>query len=52
VRTLVDEFQQPGEYRARWDGSNDRGQRATSGVYLYRLEAGDFVQVKKMLFLP
>jgi len=34
VRTLVDEFQQPGNYRAIWDGADDHGQRVTAGVYL------------------
>ena len=52
MRTLVNEFQQPGNYHALWDGADDRGLRVASGVYLYRFEAGDFVQVKKMLFLP
>ena len=36
----------PGVFHYEWDGSN-----MASGVYLYRLEAGDFVQTKKMLML-
>jgi len=51
IRTLVDEKQRPGWYRVVWDGTNDAGQRVGSGVYLYRLEAGSFKQVKKMLLV-
>jgi hypothetical protein len=46
VRTLVDEVQQPGTYRARFDGTS-----VASGLYFYRLRAGDFTQVKKMLLV-
>lgn len=35
----------------RWDGRNERGKPVAAGVYLYRLEAGPFVQVRKMLLL-
>ena len=35
----------------RWDGRNDQGQALASGVYLYRLRAGDSVQVRKLLLL-
>jgi hypothetical protein len=40
VRTLVDRTQQPGRYGVRWDGRDDRGQRAANGVYLVRMTAG------------
>jgi len=36
----------PGVFHYEWDGSD-----LASGVYLYRLEAGDFIQTKKMLML-
>ncbi|MGH7453001.1 MAG: hypothetical protein ACRENG_16750 [bacterium] len=51
MRRLVDERQAPGTYRMRWDGRNDFGGRLTSGVYLYRINAGDFVAEKKMVLL-
>jgi len=50
VRTLVNEEQQPGHLIATWDGLSDSGHRVPSGVYIYRLEANNFRQVKKMLF--
>ena len=46
VTTLVDDFHQAGEYSVSWDGSN-----ATSGVYFYRLSAGEFTQTKRMILL-
>lgn len=48
VRTLVDADQALGFYTVRWDGRNDRIDRVSSGVYLYRIEAGVFSQVRKM----
>ncbi len=46
VATLVAEQQAAGIHRFNWDA---RG--LASGVYLYRLEAGDFVQAKKLILM-
>jgi hypothetical protein len=46
VTTLVDEEQAPGMYEVKFDGS-----QLSSGVYFYRLRAGDFTQIKKLLLL-
>ncbi|MBI5473370.1 MAG: T9SS type A sorting domain-containing protein [Ignavibacteriae bacterium] len=46
VATLVNEVKQPGTYTVQW---NAKG--SASGVYLYRLQAGDFLLTKKMLLL-
>jgi len=53
VRTLVDEVQEAGYYRARWDGRDDFGREVASGVYLCRMEAvpGPFVRTVKMSLL-
>jgi len=48
VRTLVNNQQEAGYYSVQWDGSNDYNQKVSSGIYIYRLEAGSFVQTKKM----
>ena len=51
VRTLVAERQSIGRYAFTWDATNDRGQAVSSGIYLYRLQAGEFAKVRKMLLL-
>ena len=51
VRTLVAERQVAGRYAFTWDATNDRGHAVSSGIYLYRLRAGEFVNVRKMLLV-
>jgi len=51
VRTLVDEEKPEGTYRIFWDGRDRNGHAVPSGVYFYRLQAGDFSEVKKMILL-
>jgi len=46
VATLVSENQPAGYYTVHWDASG-----LASGVYFYRLEAGEFVQTKKMILV-
>ena len=38
-------------YSIRWDGRNKRGVKVSSGVYIYRIIAGDFIRSKKMVLL-
>jgi len=40
VRTLLDSYLTVGRYVVDWDGRDDRGQHAASGVYFLRLQAG------------
>ena len=48
VRTLVDDVRGAGAYSLEWNGRDDRGNTVSSGVYFYRLNAGDFSDVRKM----
>jgi hypothetical protein len=51
VRTLVDEFMKAGYQSKVWDGKNDKGISAASGVYFYRLHTAEFTKVRKMALL-
>ena len=52
VRTLVAEHQRAGRYVVEWDATDDSGHSVSSGMYLYRLQAGgEFIKVKKMLLI-
>ncbi|MEJ2545348.1 MAG: VIT domain-containing protein [Calditrichaceae bacterium] len=52
VRVLVNESQGPGQYRVTWNSRNDNGELVPSGIYFYRIEAGDqFVKSMKMVLL-
>ena len=46
VKTLVNEFKTPGTYRLNFNASN-----LASGTYFYRIQAGDFVKIKKMVLV-
>ena len=51
VRVLVDENQSPGVYNLQWDGRDASGRNVSTGLYLYRLEAGSNIAVRKMIFV-
>ena len=39
------------ERAIHWDGRNATGEQVSSGVYFYRLQAGDYNQTRKMVIL-
>lgn len=51
VRTLVDGPQGPGYHTVSWDGSDSRGRRVASGVYIYRLASEGVRQLRRMVLL-
>jgi flagellar hook assembly protein FlgD len=51
VKELVDGYKEAGYHRVIWEGTNDSGESVSSGVYIYRIEAGNFSKVRKMVFL-
>lgn len=51
VRTLVSETKPAGSYRIDWNSVDDLGKPVASGVYLYRFQAGETTQTKKMVLL-
>jgi len=51
VITLVRQNQSAGTYHVRWNGHNRTGQRVPSGIYMYRLTAGNKVSTKQMILI-
>ena len=49
VLTLADGFRRAGAHRVEWEGTDRNGRDLASGVYLYRVTAGDQTQTRKML---
>jgi hypothetical protein len=55
LRQLVKAFDEglrsPGRHEVTWNGDNEAGREVGSGVYFYRLEAGDVVKTRRMVLL-
>ena len=51
IKTLVNETREPGLHKALWDGRNDRGAPAATGLYFYRARIGEYSRVRKMVIL-
>lgn len=51
VRTLVDGPMEPGSHTVIWNGKNESGSVVASGIYFYKLNAGDNTVTKKMSLL-
>jgi hypothetical protein len=49
VRELVSDTYLAGTYQVEWDSRNDKGRQVASGIYIYRMKAGSFIQTKKMI---
>ena len=51
IKTLLNDKKEAGYHRLVWDGQSDNGFRVTSGIYLLRLIANEYVEVKKAILL-
>jgi hypothetical protein len=51
IATLVQESLPAGRHEVAWQGRDDLGRSVATGLYAYRIEAGDFRQTKKMILL-
>jgi len=51
VNKLVDEEQAPGIHQVNWNGKDNNGIGVASGVYIYRLQAGDYTSTRKMVLV-
>ncbi|MCK5075819.1 MAG: T9SS type A sorting domain-containing protein, partial [Calditrichia bacterium] len=51
VKTLVNTKMQAGPHTMQWNGKDEEGNSVSSGVYFYRIKAGKYSKIRKMLFL-
>jgi hypothetical protein len=51
VRTLIDETKSAGRHRINWNGTDDCGNKVSSGVYFYQFETEKYIATKKMIFI-
>jgi hypothetical protein len=51
IASLVDMVQLAGSYNVKWDGRDHFGRQVGSGLYFYRIEAGDFDKTRKMMLM-
>nr|MBP9582283.1 T9SS type A sorting domain-containing protein [Ignavibacterium sp.] len=51
VKTLVNQEQSSGVYQVTWNGDDQLGNKVSTGVYFYKIDAGEFIQTKKMLLI-
>jgi hypothetical protein len=51
IKTLVNEQKDAGSYNTLWNGKDESGNSVSSGVYFYRIKAGDFTTAKRMLLV-
>jgi len=51
IKTLVEQRQAAGSYTVNWNATDTYGNRLTSGVYFYRIQAGTFTEMRKMILV-
>ena len=51
VRTILNQQQDPGYKSLLWDATNDYGKPVSAGIYLYQIQAGEYISTKKMVLL-
>ena len=51
VKNLISGYHISGYRTIKWDATNNKGESVSAGMYLYVVDAGEFKQVRKMLFI-
>ncbi len=51
IKTLAKGIPGAGSYFVIWNGKDTRGKKVPSGVYLYTLRAGSYIETKKILLI-
>ena len=51
IISLVNRYQPAGKYSTYWKGTNEKNELVSAGIYFYRLAAGEYSEVRKMVLL-
>jgi len=51
IKTLINEILPAGNHSVVWDGTDDHDKKVSSGVYLYKMQAGNYLETKKMILM-
>jgi len=51
VKTLINQTQDAGYRSVIWNATNDYGKPVSAGIYLYQIQAGEYISTKKMVLL-
>ena len=51
IKTVVNDYKNAGSYLVQWNGSDNNGSPVASGIYLCRIKAGEYSEVRKMLLV-
>ena len=51
VKTLINQTQDAGYKSVIWDATNDYGKPVSAGIYLFQIQAGEYISTKKMVLL-
>ena len=50
-KTLINQTQDAGYRSVIWNATNDYGKPVSAGIYLYQIQAGEYISTKKMVLL-
>ena len=51
IKSLINGFVNSGDHQVIWNGSDESGRTVSSGLYFYRMRAGEYTSIKRMLLL-
>jgi len=51
VKTLVSGYLSAGSSSVKWDGTNDKGEQVSSGIYVYQMIAGNSIIIRRMILI-
>ncbi len=48
IKELLEEYQSPGRWTVKWNGTDNFGRKVPSGIYLFRMKASSYTEIRKM----